>query len=269
MPNTLHEILRNSVKDKLARGEVVSSMMVRLVRGVEIARIAKTAGFDTFYIDMEHSSFSLESASQICMAALAEGIPALVRVPANTPEFISRVLDGGAMGIIAPHVRNAEQAREVVRLACFSPLGERSANSSLPQLQYRSFEAQEAHAALNQASLVTVMMESQDALEQVEAIAAVEGVDMLLVGTNDLTSDWGVPGNYDDPRVTAAYQRTIAACRKHGKHVGIGGLAARPDLVEQFVHMGARFVSTGSDLAFLLSAATAKAKAVTALPRPA
>ncbi len=112
-------------------------------------------------------------------------------------------------------------------------------------------------------------MESLDALEQVEAIAAVEGVDMLLVGTNDLTADWGVPGNYDDPRVTAAYRRTIAACRAHGKHVGIGGLAARPDLVEKFVQMGARFVSTGTDLAFLLSAATAKAKAVAALPRPA
>jgi 2-keto-3-deoxy-L-rhamnonate aldolase RhmA len=265
MTPSLNEILRNPVKDKLARGEVVASMMVRLVRGVEIARIAKSAGFDTFYIDMEHCSFSLETTSQICMAALEIGIPAFVRVPANTPEYISRVLDGGAVGVIAPHVRSAAQAREVVRHARFAPRGDRSANGGLPHLQYRSFPAAEANLALDRQTMVIVMMEAVEALEQVEEIAAVDGVDMMLVGTNDLTAEWGIPGQYDDPRVAAAYERTIAACRRHGKHVGIGGLASRPDLVEKFVRLGARFVSTGTDLSFLMAACTAKAKAVAAL----
>lgn len=265
MTYSLDDIVRNGVKEKLARGEVVASMMVRLVRGVEIARIAKSAGFDTFYIDMEHCSFSLETTSQICMAALEIGIPAFVRVPANTPEYIARVLDGGALGVIAPHVRNAGQAREVVRHARFTPEGERSANSGLPQLQYRSFPTAEANRALNRATMVIVMMEAVEALERVEEIAAVDGVDMMLVGTNDLTAEWGIPGEYDDPRVAAAYQRTIDACRKRGKHVGIGGLGSRPDLVEKFVGMGARFVSTGTDLSFLMAACTAKAKAVASL----
>jgi 2-keto-3-deoxy-L-rhamnonate aldolase RhmA len=265
MKNSLNEILRNGVKDKLARDEVVSSMMVRLVRGVEIVRIAKSAGFDTFYIDMEHCSFSIETTGQICMAALEAGIPAFVRVPANTPEYISRVLDGGAMGVIAPHVRNAEQARAVVRAARFAPEGERSANSGLPHLQYRNFPATEANLALNKATMVIVMMEAVEALEKVEEIAAVQGVDMMLIGTNDLTAEWGIPGQYDDPRVAAAYERTIAACRRHGKHVGVGGLSSRPDLVEKFVRMGARFVSTGTDLGFLMAACTAKATAVASL----
>jgi hypothetical protein len=95
------DILRNNVKEKLKRGEVVSSMTVRLVRGIEIARIAKTAGFDMIYVDVEHSSFSLDTTGQICMAALEMGIAPFVRVPANTPEYISRVLDGGALGVIA------------------------------------------------------------------------------------------------------------------------------------------------------------------------
>ncbi|NML44847.1 aldolase [Ramlibacter sp. G-1-2-2] len=267
MSPSLDEILRNGVKEKLARDEVVASMMVRLVGGVEIARIARTAGFDTFYIDLEHCSFSLETTSQVCMAALEMGIPAFVRVPANRPEYISRVLDGGAVGVICPHVRSAEQAREVVRYARFAPQGDRSANGGLPHLQYRSFPTMEANLALNRQTMVILMMEAVDALEQVEEIAAVEGVDMMLVGTNDLTSEWGIPGQYDDPRVAAAYERTIAACRRNGKHVGIGGLASRPDLVEKFVRMGARFVSTGNDLAFLQSAAAAKAKAVHALSR--
>ncbi len=267
MKASLDDILRNHVKEKLARGEVVSSMMVRLVRGVEIVRIAKTAGFDTFYIDMEHCSFSLETTGQICMAALEAGITPLVRVPANTPEYISRVLDGGAMGVIAPHVRSAEQARAVVRAAKFTPQGDRSANGGLPHLQFRNFPAAEANSALNAATMVVVMMEAVEALERVEEIASVEGVDMMLIGTNDLTAEWGVPGQYDDPRVASAYERTIAACRKHGKHVGIGGLGSRPDLVERFVAMGARYVSTGTDLAFLVAACTAKAQAVAALTK--
>ena len=189
MNNSLNEILRNRVKEKLARDEVVASMMVRLVRGVEIVRIAKTAGFDTFYVDMEHCSFSLEATGQICLAALEAGIPAFVRVPANTPEYIARVLDGGAMGVIAPHVRSADDARAVVRAARFAPQGDRSANSGLPHLQYRSFPTVEANLALNRATMVIVMMEAVQALERVEEIAAVDGVDMMLVGVNDLTAE--------------------------------------------------------------------------------
>ena len=106
------EIVRNVVKEKLARNEVVTSMTIRLVRGVEIARMAKTAGFDMIYIDLEHSTMTLEATGQICLAALSAGIAPMVRVPANTPEYIQRVLDGGALGIIAPDVRNALQRRE-------------------------------------------------------------------------------------------------------------------------------------------------------------
>src|SRR4051812_49832007 len=97
------DVLKNNVKEKLARGEVVSSMTVRLVRSIEIARIARTAGFDMLYIDLEHSPLSLDATSQICMAALDLGLMPAVRVPANTPDYISRVLDAGALGVIASH----------------------------------------------------------------------------------------------------------------------------------------------------------------------
>ncbi|HTV36301.1 MAG TPA: aldolase/citrate lyase family protein, partial [Xanthobacteraceae bacterium] len=89
-----------------------------------------------------------------------------------------------------------------------------------------------------------------------------EGVDMVLIGTNDLLADWGLPGQYDHPRVRDAYEKTIAACKKHGKHAAVGGFATRPDLAAQYVRMGARYVSTGTDLGFLLAACAAKAKEV-------
>jgi 4-hydroxy-2-oxoheptanedioate aldolase len=258
----ISDILRNTVKEKLKRDEVVASMTVRLVRGIEIAQIARTAGFDTLYVDVEHSSLSLETTGQICIAALAAGIAPFVRVPANTPEYISRVLDGGALGVIAPHVRSPAEAREVVRAAKFPPLGERSNPGQLAQLEFRSFPAAEVAAAMNDATMVIVQFESAAALDAAEAIMAVDGVDLALIGLNDLLADWGMPGQYDHPRVREAYARAIAACRKHGKHCGVGGLATRPDLVAELVRMGARYVSTGTDLAFLLGACSARAKQV-------
>src|SRR5262245_34453837 len=118
----IRDILHNNVKENLKRDEVVASMTVRLVRTVEIARmacIARTAGFDSLYVDIEHSSFSLDTCGQICMAALEAGITPFVRVPANTPDYVSRVLDGGALGVIAPHIRSADEAKAVVTAAKF------------------------------------------------------------------------------------------------------------------------------------------------------
>ena len=254
------DILRNHVKEKLARGEVVASMTVRLVRGIEIAQIAKTAGFDSLYVDMEHSSLSLDTTGQICIAALEAGVTPFVRVPGVAE--VQRVLDAGALGIVAPHVRSAAEARDYVRAAKFPPLGDRSAAGPLPHMRYRSFPAAEANAALDAATMVIVQFESDEAVAKADEIVAVEGVDMVLIGTNDLLADWGLPGQFEHARVREAYAKTIAACQRHGKHVAVGGLASRPQLAAEFVRTGARYVSTGTDLGFLLAACTAKAKEV-------
>ena len=127
----LSEILRNHAKEKLAQGETVASMTVRLCRSIEIAQIAKTAGFDTLYVDMEHNTLSIDATCQICIAAQQIGITPLVRVPANSPEYICRVLDGGAMGVITPHIRSAAEAREMVKLVKFAPVDECAATTAI------------------------------------------------------------------------------------------------------------------------------------------
>jgi 4-hydroxy-2-oxoheptanedioate aldolase len=267
MPVEIRDIVRNHVKEKLARDEVVASMTVRLVRNIEIARMAASAGFDTLYVDVEHNGFSWDTTGQICQAALAAGITPFVRVPNSDAQNVAAALNGGALGVIAPHVRSAADARRVVAAAKFPPLGERSAGGPLPHLQFRSFPAAQSDPVLNDATTVMVMMETLEALEHVEEIAAVEGMDMMMIGTSDLTAEMGIPGKYDDPRVRSAYERTIAACRKHGKHVGVGGLASRPDLVAEYVRMGARYVSTGTDLGFLLGTCMQKAQQVRELKK--
>src|SRR5258708_4142429 len=167
------EIARNNVKEKLARGEVVASLTVRLVRSIEIAQIAKTAGFDSIYVDVEHSSLSLETTSQICIAALEIGVAPFVRVPSNRPEHVSRALDGGALGVIAPHIRSAAEAREVVASAKYPPFGERSMGGVLPHLHYPSFPAPEANAPMNPAPTVSLQLHTADATAQPQQIAAV------------------------------------------------------------------------------------------------
>jgi 2-keto-3-deoxy-L-rhamnonate aldolase RhmA len=256
------DILRNNVKEKLARGEVVSSMTVRLVRTIEIARIAKTAGFDMLYIDLEHSPLTIDATGQICLACIDQGIMPAVRVPANTPEYIGRVLDAGALGIIAPGVRSAAEAREVVKAAKFAPAGERGNVAPIAALNYRSFPAVETAQAVNDATMVIVQFESKEAVDHADEIIAVEGVDIVLIGLNDYLADCGLQGQYDHPQVCEVYARTIAACRRHGKHCGVGGLASRSDLIAEYVKMGARYVSTGTDLGFLLGTAAAKAKEI-------
>ena len=116
-------------------------MTVRLSRSIEIARIAKTAGFDMLYIDLEHSPLTMDATGQICMACLDIGIMPAVRVPANTPDYISRMLDAGALGRDRAACALGGRGRAVVRAAKLPPLGERSNTGAFPHLQYRSFPA--------------------------------------------------------------------------------------------------------------------------------
>ena len=228
MPSEINELLRNHVKEKLGRGEVVASMTVRLIRGIEIARIAKTAGFDSLYVDLEHASFSLDTTGQICIAALEAGITPLVRVPSLAE--VSRALDGGALGVIAPHVQSADDARAYVVAAKFPPLGHRSAAGPLPHLHYRSFPAAAANAALNAATLLIVQFESEEALSKADAIAAVEGVDLVMIGSNDLLADWGLAGQYEHARLRDAYARTVPRAASMASMSASAGLRRAPTL---------------------------------------
>lgn len=259
------DLPRNRVKERLARDEIAATMAVRLVRGVEIARIAATAGLDSIYIDLEHAMFGAETTGQICLAALDMGITPLIRLPANRPEYIARAFEGGAMGIIAPHVRSAEEARAIVDAAKFAPLGSRGVASLSPLTRFRSYPNVEAMAFINALTMVIVMIESGDGVAQVKDIVAVEGVDVAFIGAVDLAADLGIPGAFDHPRLHEAISAVITACRRAGKHAGLGGLAARPDLMKTYAAMGARFLSTGADLNFLLAAAQQRARAAHAL----
>ncbi|KAJ4330828.1 hypothetical protein N0V95_009993, partial [Ascochyta clinopodiicola] len=207
--------LTNSLREKMLKDEVAYTLTVKLIRSVELPMMAKTAGYDGILIDMEHSSIDLATTSQLCIAALYAGIAPLVRVPSKDASFVSRVLDGGALGVIVPHIRSVQDARDVVAAAKFQPLGHRSATNNLPHFQFRHVAARKANPLVNANTLVIPMVETLDAVACVDELAALDGVDSLLIGTNDMTAELGRPGDYDNPELTHVYEKTIAACKKH------------------------------------------------------
>ncbi|MDB5850361.1 MAG: garL 1 [Rhodoferax sp.] len=263
----LAAITRNPLKEKLTRGEVAASMIVRMARGPEIGRIAASAGFDALYVDLEHSVLSLETSAIVCNAAREAGVVPLVRVPQVDAALICRLLDAGAMGIVVPHVEGADAARQAVACALYPPQGLRSASSGLAALHYRSFPQGAAQAALNRSTFIAVMIESRAGLAVIDEIAAVPGIDMLFVGAGDLSVDLGVPGEPTHALVRQAIADVQAAADRHGLCVGLGGLAGRHAFLAECVAAGARFVSAGTDLGFMSQAATEAAAQIHGLTR--
>jgi len=249
----------NPARERLAKGELSLGMGVRMSRSVDIAPAMRTAGYDWLFLDLEHSAMDLDTACQIAVAALGAGIAPLVRVPHRQYWMATRVLDGGALGIVMPHVDSAAEAAEVVDHLKYPPAGHRSVAGGPPQLGFRSLPVGEASAALNQATLIAVMLETPRAIADADAIAAVPGVDVLLIGTNDLSMELGIPGELGHDKVVAAYRAVIDACRKHGKWAGLGGVYTE-DLMTRYIDMGARFVLAGADLGMLMAGATQRAK---------
>src|SRR5438105_7467076 len=256
--------LRNPARDRLEKGELSLGIGLRQTRTVDIAPAMKACGYDWLFIDLEHNSMDLDMAVQISVAALAAGIAPIVRVPARQYWMATRVLDGGAIGIVMPHVDTAEEARDIAAALRYPPQGHRSVAGGLPHFNYAPMSIAETCEAMNEALLVTVLIETPRAVENAAAIAAVPGIDCLLIGTNDLAMEYGIPGAFGDERIVAAYQAVVDACRANRKFAGIGGIADR-ELLRRYIAMGVRLALPGSDLSFMASAAGECAAAMRAL----
>ena len=257
--------IENRAKAKLQAGEIVLGVGLRNARTVDIAKAMKTAGFDWLFIDLEHSTMDADMAAQISVAAQDAGITPVVRVPGLAHHHATRVLDGGAQGIVVPHVDDAETAARMVQNVRYPPVGHRSITGALPQLDFASHPSGEVAAAVNEATLLVLMLESPGAIDRVDEIAAVPGYDALLIGTNDLTMEMGIPGQVDHPDVVDAYRRVIAACKAHGKHPGMGGVYT-PPLMHRYLDLGMKLILAGGDHSFLMAGARAQVAALRQRP---
>ena len=251
--------VRNPARERLRKGELSLGIGLRQARTVDIAAAMASCGFDWLFIDLEHGTMPLDTAVQISLAALNAGITPVVRVPARQYALATRALDGGALGIVMPHVDSAEEARSIVGHLKYPPLGHRSMAGAMALFGFRAVPTGEAAKTMNDESLIVVMLETPQAIAEAEAIAAVEGVDVLLVGTNDLMMEMGLPGQFAHAEVARAYERVIAACRKHDKWPGMGGVYSE-ELLAKYVGMGMRMIIAGNDFGLLMAGATQRAK---------
>jgi 2-keto-3-deoxy-L-rhamnonate aldolase RhmA len=248
-------LVARAAVERLKQGVPVVALGVRGSRTADIARIARSSGHHAIWVDIEHSTMPIDTAALICAAALDIGLASFARVPEREHGLIGRLLDGGVLGIIAPRVETAEEAQEIVAACRFPPLGHRSAVAALPHLDFRKMPAEEFNRTLNHATVVKILLESPRGIENAAAIAALEGVDMVGVGTNDLTAEMGLAGQFRHPEVRRAHESAILACRRAQKPLAIGGIGDFAYAVELIRLGAAPFMFTGIDTDLLVGAA--------------
>jgi 2-keto-3-deoxy-L-rhamnonate aldolase RhmA len=257
--------LENKTKKKLKAGELTLCMAVNQMRTADVAMIAASCGFDALFVDLEHGPTSLESASLICVAALGAGITPIARIASHHANDMARILDSGAQGLMVPHIETAAEAEEIVRYCRFPPIGHRSTASTGPGVHYRKMTTADINRRLNEETLLIAMLETPNAIENADSIAAVPGIDMVHIGAVDVTSELGVPGDLRDPRMMAGFKKVSEACRKYGKAMGVGGARGDAALQKDLIDLGVRYLTIGSDVSFLMAAASKDVAALRAL----
>ncbi|HEV2357337.1 MAG TPA: aldolase/citrate lyase family protein [bacterium] len=253
----------NRAKARLREGAVAIGTMVSELRTEEVAHLLAAAGFDFFVIDTEHASANWETVQTLSRAARSTGIAPLVRVTDNVYALTARALDAGALGVMVPHVETAADAREIVRCVKYPPDGERGFGLRPALTEYGQVSHAQAMAWSNAETLVLAQIESGRALDNLDDIAAVPGIDVLLIGPNDLSVSLGVPGDLMHQKMQDAYRHVAEVAARHG----IAGGVHPGDLkvVERGHAAGMRCLMFSSDIRMLLGAARQAAQALRAL----
>lgn len=205
---------------------------------------------DFFWIDLEHSPMSIETLAGHIRAARLHEAASLVRVPIADTAWIKRVLDAGAEGIIVPQVRDAAEAQAVADAAKYPPRGRRGFGPRVPSSYGRNANAALAQRA-NELVFASIQIERRTALAEIEAIAAIDGLDAIALGPWDLAADLGHVDDVRHPEVEAAIQRVIDVARRAGKPVG-SGMGDDPELALDYARRGVRWIQVGNDVDYLI-----------------
>lgn len=256
------------MRRRLEAGELVLCMSIGQARTVDVPMMVAACGFDAFYVDLEHTATSIETASMLCAASIGIGLTPMVRVPSHDHHYMTRVMDTGAAGVIVPHVNTKEEAEHIVRTCRFPPVGHRSIVGPNPITRFRAMPMAEQVDYLDRETILVAMLETPEAIEQADAIASVTGLDMLLIGSYDLSAEMGILGKFHDPRFRAAVAAAAAMAAKHGKVMGIAGIKNDMDLLSEFVAAGVRFISPGTDAGYFMEAARANAASLRTIAIP-
>ena len=233
----------NKIKKKLKNNEPVFGIMIKEARNINIAEILEIAGFDYFVIDMEHAFYDMSDITEILQFARKIDITGVVRIPRLDYAYVAKTLDMGAEGIWVPHLDTPQQAKDLVRFGKYPPEGIRGAAVPAFRVKERQEfkQAADYFRAVNDETLLIAQIEWREAIGNIEAITAVPGIDVAMMGTQDLSLDLGYPGQETHPEMKAAIQKVVDACKKNGK--ASGNHIANIDELRYWIGQGMRMIT--------------------------
>jgi 2-keto-3-deoxy-L-rhamnonate aldolase RhmA len=209
------------LRKRILTGECVYGTMIRQARDPGAPVIYGAAGYDFVFIDMEHGNYSMETVADLIRGAKSAGIAPIIRVPHLETHFVSRVLDAGAEGIMVPMTSRREQAEAIVRYSKFTPIGLRGFGTQTGQTDYKPLKAAEFMKEANEHTLIIAQIETREAIENIDAILSVEGIDVGLIGPNDLSISLGIPDQMGSEILMKAIDKVVETGKKKRKATGI------------------------------------------------
>ncbi len=237
----------NRMREILAGGGIPLGHMLMEFGTRGIAKILESANLDFVVVDMEHTGFDAERIADLMAWFKATTVTPFVRIPQTQYHFISRTMDAGAMGIMAPNVESAGQARSLVEAVKFAPMGRRGVGLGTAHTDYVVPDPVEYFRWSNETTSVICQIESTEGLANLEAIASTEGVDVLWVGHFDLSQSLGAPGQFHHPQFLEGLRQVVEAARRYGKAAGIQpGNSLQAD---EWMQLGFNVISWGADMA--------------------
>lgn len=244
----------NAIKQDVLAGQTVAGAMVFEFFSPGMSAILSNAGCRFVLYDMEHTGLGFETLKWLFSSCRGLPIEPMVRVPRGEYTWLARALDLGARGVMVPMVETADQARSIVQACRYPPVGRRGAAFGFAQCDYQGGDVGQKVREANARTMVIAQIETEHGLANVDAIAAVEGVDVLWVGHFDLSNFMGIPGQFDEPRFDAAMRDVVRACRLHGKAAGF--MATDEAWIRRAREMGYTMIAAGTDNGLLQQAFT-------------
>lgn len=239
----------SNVLKKLRAGEIVSCLKLNFCDG-QTAELAAMAGFDCLWIDREHQGLDWDVLNAQNWAAKAHDVDVMVRVPRGSYSDYIKPLELDATGILVPHIMNLEDAKQVIHMTRFHPVGRRPIDGGNADGAYTALDFQDYLKQANEQRFVVLQIEDPEPLDDLEEIAALDGYDMLFFGPGDFSQGIGAPGQWDHPKLIETRKRVAEVANKYGKFAATtGGI----DHLGEFIDMGYKFINVGADVIGLTS----------------
>ena len=243
----------SGLRKKVLAGECVYGTMIRMARDPGTPSLYAGAGYDFIFIDMEHGAYNMETVADMIRGAKSAGIGTVIRVPRLETFFISRVLDAGAEGIMVPMTSTKEDAEAIARFSKFMPIGQRGFGSNCGMTDFTPQKAPVFMKESNDHTLIVAQIETKEAIENIDAILSVDGIDVGLIGPNDLSNSLGIPDQMDSEILANAIDKVVQTGKKRGKATGIhiGSVEA----IRKWREKGMTVLACSTDINFQYNAA--------------